>query len=343
MTECMVATIYDVAKRAGLSVGTVSRYLNGSTHVSERSRERVRAAIQELGFVPSNAARTLSRRRTGLIGFLVSDLGNPFTAELARAIQDRADHHGYCVLISNTDGEDDRTRRMLQVLREHQVDGLIASPPESPAISRGLLEARASGVEIVLLGMKLDPAVADRVVADTYEGAVAAVSHLIGLGHERIGFIGGKTARGLTLGRRQGYLDGLARRGLAADDRLMVETRLDREGGAGAMGHLLDLPDPPTAVSIANDAAALGAMQEAARRGLRVPKDLSVVGFDDIALAGHALPPLTTVAQPKQQLGEVAVDMLVARLRGEGGSELADRRLPCRLVIRESTAEPRRG
>ena len=336
-----MSTIYDVAKLAGVSVGTVSRYLNGSGYVSQRARQRIQAAIEQLGFVPSGVARSLSTKKTGLIGFVVSDLANPFTAEVARGLQDHADAYGYNVIICNTDGQDDRTLRMLRALREHEVEGLVITPPETPVIQAELVRMRRSGVPMVLIGMRLPGEPVDRVTTDTYSGAVSAVRFLLDLGHRRIGLIGGSTVLRIALGRRQGYIDALRAAGIDPDPVMMTEVPLDREGGMEAARQLLDLPHPPTAIFSVNDAAALGAIQEAFRRGLSVPEDLSVVGFDDIALAAHSHPPLTTVAQPKQLMGREAIDLLLARIQGTSSLPAVEIRLPCELVVRGTTSQYR--
>lgn len=335
-----MVTMYDVAKRAGLSVGTVSRFFNESGYVSAAARTKIQTATVELGFVPSIAARSLTTKRTGLIGFVASDLGNPFTADLAHSISQRADQLGYSVVVSATD--DDETRRLhtLEVLHSHRIDGLLVTPPETEAVNAKLVSMHRGGTPIVGIGLRLDPSVADTVTTDTYTGARTAVSHLLGLGHRRIGFVAGDSTLGIAQGRRQGFLDELREAGVRIDQSLIAEVPLNRQGGADAANRLLDRKRPPTAVFVANDAAALGVLQIAFQRRLRVPDDLSVVGFDDGDLAEHAIPPLTTVAQPTAEMGEQAVTLLLARIATTEGGEPAEVRLPCELVVRGSTAPP---
>ncbi|MEQ7011042.1 LacI family DNA-binding transcriptional regulator [Actinopolymorpha sp. B17G11] len=330
-----MVTMYDVAKRAELSVGTVSRYVNDSGYVGAASREKIRRAIAELGFVPSTAARSLTTKMSGLIGFVASDLTNPFTAELAQGLQERASHQGYCVVTSSTDGDEQRTLEALTVLESHQVDGLVVTPPETPAINDHLVTAARKGTPIVLIGMELDPPVADRVTTDTYQGARLAVEHLLELGHRRIAYVG---ARSQAKGRRRAYADTLRAAGISGDKDLIAVRALNRQGGVSAGSTLLDLSDPPTAVFAANDSVALGVVQAAYRRKLRVPDDVSVVGFDDTDLAEHAIPPLTTVAQPKLQMGHEAISLLFHRIKGTGPDRIVERRLTCELVVRDSTA-----
>jgi LacI family transcriptional regulator len=335
-----MATMYDVARRAGTSVGTVSRFVNGSGYVGKASRSRIRKAIDELGFVPNSAARSLTTKRTGLIGLVVSDLRNPFSAELAHAIQHAAKEHDYSLVVSATDSEDERALQVLSGLRSRQVDGLIVAHPESRAVNEELVTTVRQGTPLVLIGMRIDPPVCDRVTTDTYEGALAAVSHLIEQGHRRIGFIVGQEQ---IRGRRRGYVDALGAAGIELDESLIASDPLNRDGGAAAAVRFLTRPDPPTAIFAANDAAALGVLQAAYVQNVRVPDDLSVVGFDDVELAAHAVPPLTTVAQPTIDLGREAVALLFGRLNGSGPENNVEHRLPCRLIVRDSTTQaPRR-
>lgn len=330
-----MATIYDVARKAGVSIGTVSRYLSGNGYVGEAARERVKEAIQALGYTPSGVARGLTNKRTRMIGFVVSDLLNPFNPEMVRGAQDLADESGYCTLIYNTDGDGQREVRALKLLYERRVDGLIITPPETKEGNQCILELHRQGLPIVLIGRKLETVMIDRVTTDTYAGAIDAVTYLAHLGHRRIGFIGGLSAYNIAAGRRQGYIDGLRKAGLPFDEQLIVEVPLTRESGVTALDHFFQLSQPPTAIFATNDIVAIGAMQEFMRRGGRIPDDLSIVGFDDITLAAHVQPPLTTIAQPRPLLGRTAVEMLLARI--EGSDQPAQEiRLPCSLVIRAS-------
>jgi LacI family transcriptional regulator len=336
-----LATIHDVARAAGVSAGTVSRFISGNGYVGEQSKLRIQIAIAELNYSPSSIARSLKVKRTKLLGVVVSDLMNPFVPEVARGIQDRADEAGYCAVIYNTDGHGQREVRALKLLKDRQVDGFIVMPPESEEGNQTILDLHSQGVPVVLLGRNIVPPVIDRVTTDTYLGAIAAVRHLAGLGHRRIAYFGGDSSRQIAAGRRQGYLSGLTQAGLRHDKTLMIDTSLTREGGISAMARLLELPQPTTAIFAVNDTVALGAIQEANRQGLAVPGDISIVGFDDIALAAFALPALTTNAQPKLIMGRIAVDLLLSRIERKNVEGPREVRLPCELLVRGSTAEPR--
>ncbi|SEE94139.1 LacI family DNA-binding transcriptional regulator [Jiangella alba] len=331
-----MATIYDVAAAAGLSIGTVSRFLNEG-YVSAASRRKIERAISELGFVPSGAARTLSTKKSRLIGFVVSDMSNPFSSELAKAVQERADELDYCAVTYGTNHDDGRARRGIETLRGHGVDGLVVGLPESAPANELLRSVAEQGIPLVLVGMRVMHPNCDRVSTDTYDGAMQAMDHLIDLGHERIGFIG---AADQGKGRRRAFVDALTRTSSAIDPELIVEGPLTREGGLEGASRLLSLDRPPTAIFATNDVMALGVYEAAYRQGLHVPRDLSVVGFDDIDLARHAVPALTTVSQPKTEMGHEAVRLLEARLTAETPPSSKETLFRCGLVVRDSTAPP---
>ena len=332
-----MTTIYDIAKLAGVSVATVSRYLNRTAPVLPDTARRIQQAVDQTGFTLNRAASSLTTKRTGLIGFITSDLINPFTAEVGQAMTEEAVEQGFSLLTAITAGREDRFLQMLTELRRHGVDGVIATPPGTPRILAALAELVAAGTPVTTIGIDLVAAGAGFVSVDTYSGAVAGVEHLVDLGHRRIGFLGGPDPA-VARGRLAGYTDALRRAAIRVDRRLVVRDSLDREGGARAFGVMVELPRPPTAVLTVNDMVALGALQEAHTRRIRVPDDLSVVGFDDIAMASYASPPLTSVAQPKALLGRTAARSLIDQLVEQRVRD--PERLTCELVIRSSTAPP---
>jgi DNA-binding LacI/PurR family transcriptional regulator len=331
------ATVYDVAAAAGLSVATVSRFLAGSGYVGQASRTKIADAIAVLGYVPNRAAASLKSRRSGLLGFVVSDLQNPFVAELAASIGAQARSHGYGMVLSDSQGNPEHSVEAVELLRGHGVDGMIVTPPESPALNDLLLSMYALRIPLVGIGLHTSPRRIDVATVDTRAGATAAVRHLIELGHRRIAMIGSRT---LALGRRDAYKLALRTAKLLAPRELLRYGSLDRAGGVRGAQALLALDDPPTAIFAANDAVALGVLQEAGRQGVQVPAELSLIGFDDGDLAAHATPPLTTVAQPKTELGRRAVELLVARAGSTGAADPVEVTLACELVIRSSTAPP---
>lgn len=328
-----MATVYDVAARAGVSVGTVSRYLTGNGYVGEASRARIAAAIAELGYVPNRAAASLTTKATGLLGFVASDLRNPFTAEIASALGQAARTGGYGLVLAESLADPKLSVEAIELMRAHGIDGLIVTPPESPEVNEAILAA-ASLIPVVGIGLRTDPAAIDVVTSDTVQGARSAVGHLLGLGHRRIAYAG---AQSMASGRYRGYCQCLAEAGIGQDDNLVFTGTLDRQSGRVALDAMLSLPEPPSAVFAANDAVALGVLQEAYARGLAVPQHLSVVGYDDVDLAQHSVPPLTTIAQPMSAMGQQAIGLLLSRLKDDPQAPPREVVLPGHLVVREST------
>ncbi|MFI7066810.1 LacI family DNA-binding transcriptional regulator [Kribbella sp. NPDC050124] len=331
----MSVTAYDVAKRAGVSVGTVSRYLTGHGYVGKEARRRIATAVAELGFVPSRAAASLRTKKTGLIGFVVSDLRNPFTALVATAIQENAREHGLGVLIAHTMGMPERAIEAVDLLRGHGVDGLVVTPPASPALVERLADIRQSGIPVVGLGLRTKPTVFDLLTVDTQVGARAVVEHLVDLGHQRIAFIGNSRSSG----RYRGYRASLKAAGLPIRREYVHIGAVDRDTGWNATTRFHALPEQPTAIFALDDATAVSVLQRAHALDWPVPKALSVVGFDDVDLAHRSVPPLTTVAQPTEDLGRIAVAEIVRQLT-DGIGEPAITTLSTELVLRHSTGAP---
>lgn len=321
-------------------MATVSRHINASGYVSRRAGERIDAAVVELGFRPSIVARTLVTGRSKLVGFLVSDLANPFSVEVAQGIHDRAFEAGWSALIAMTDGDAVKESRSLDLLVGRHIDGLVLTPLEGGAGDEMLRALVSRGVPVVLLGSSLPGARVDKVTSDTIGGEMAAVRHLLKFGHKRIALVGADRERGVAVGRLEGYRRALEEVDVRADDALILSTSLDRDGGAEALGDLVDLGDLPTAVACVNDEIAVGVILEASRRGLAVPRDVSVVGFDDTSMAAYSAPPLTTVRQPTRLMGAAAVEFILSRLKAPE-LESREQRFACELIVRASTGPPR--
>lgn len=332
-----MTTIYDIAGMAGVSAATVSRYLNGSATVSPDTAARIQKAVDETGFTPSRVASSLTTKRTGLIGFLTNEIMNPFTAEVCQAMTEEAADHGFTLLTAVTGGREERLVQMLTELRRHQVDGVIVTPPLTPRTESALAELVRSGTALTTIGIDLRSAGASFVSVDTYQGAVDAAQHLLDLGHRDIAFVGSDDP-GVAQGRLAGYRETLTRASVTPDPSLVLGESLDSEGGARALDRLAGMDPFPTAVLTVNDVMALGVLQAAHARRIRIPDELSVVGFDDIAMASLASPPLTTVAQPKTELGRSAARSLIEQLTS--GRVPDPKRLTCTLVVRASTARP---
>lgn len=335
----MSATIRDVAKKARVSVTTVSRVLNGSPAVRPQTKEWVLRVIKELGYSPNLLARSLKNRTSHTIGLVVDNIANPFFAEMAKGIEDLAGSKGYSLFLCNTDQSFRRGLDHLTVLENRGVDGIIYA---SIALdTEGVLQDRIRALQkngvAAVLGRRVPGLESNAILTDDEEGAYQAVTHLIRLGHRRIAYVGGPDTLP-NRERKKGYERACREHGLAIDPGLMVTSNFRVEGGLEATKALLSTPDRPTAVFMGNDLMAIGAVQAAKQAGLRVPQDLAIVGFDDISLASHLDPPLTTVRMPKYELGRQAMAKLLQIMAGESpGEEVI---LPTELVVRRSSGVP---
>jgi LacI family transcriptional regulator len=334
-----VTTIRDVAERSGVSVATVSRVFNDYPDVSRATRERVLAAARELEYAPSAAARTLVGQRSQLVGVGLftgeehPDIEHPFFQDVLVGLKHGVGARGYDVLLFATEQPGGYLRRA----RHHRVDGVVLwgvdrNDPELPALV-------AAGVPLVTVDLVVEGPRATWVSSDSVEGARLAVRHLHDLGHTRIATIAGLPDTKPGGDRLRGYRVELAARGLEAIERV---GDFYAESGEAAMRELLELPDPPTAVFAASDMMALGAITAIAAVGLRVPEDISVVGFDDIAAARLAQPRLTTIRHDKVGLGLAAAAALVDEIERPGAAAPAPVTLPVELVVRESSARATR-
>ena len=328
-----MANILDVALKAGVSIATVSRVVNKSDHkVNPTTRERVLEAIRELDYRPNALAKGLLMKKTMTIGIIIPDISNPYYAEIVRGIQDTADQAGYAVLIHNTDGKQERIIRHIYILREKSVDGVIfcggiINGYETLSILKELKE------RVVVVGRhEVDfPAV----MVDNMGGATQAVEHLIDLGHRLIGCIGGPDGSPTAVDRLTGYRNALAQNGIALDERLVKRGTWSPESGYLLARELLAGPERPTAVFSANDQMAFGVIKAAREMGLNVPKDLAVVGFDNVPPGSYFDPPLTTVEIPMYDIGVATMRMLIDLLSGEPFEKL--RLFKTKLLVRGST------
>ncbi|MEU4237816.1 LacI family DNA-binding transcriptional regulator [Actinoplanes sp. NPDC026619] len=329
----MPTRLKDVAARAGVSIKTVSNVVNGFVHVAPDTRARVQAAIDALGYVPNPAARRLRGGGSGVIALAVPDLRSPYFAELAGLIVRAAEWRGWTVLIEQTDGRD-----LGAGLRRHSIDGLILSPVgiDSTAVC-------ADGLPTVLLGERTVDGPADHVAVDGAAAAADATRHLLRLGHRRVAAIGAPDHPSTVIRaqRLAGFCAALADSGFPADPALIVPVSgMHLADGAAAMAQLLDQAgQPPDAVFCFTDPLALGAIRTCAERGLDVPGDIAIIGFDGIEEGRFSTPSLSTIAPDTERIAQFAVDLLAERLGG-GPAATAPPREICvdhRLVAREST------
>ncbi|MCL1871442.1 MAG: LacI family transcriptional regulator [Promicromonosporaceae bacterium] len=324
-------TITDVARAAGVSVATVSKVINGRYGVAPATSERVLEVVEQLGYETSLVASSLRRGRTDVIGILLAGF-DPFATELLKGISTAAIGKGYELLAYSGAISDDNAvgweRRSLSRLGGTLFDGAIILTPT--------IAVPPSSVPVVAVDPHTGTGNASTIESDNVGGARAATRHLIELGHTRIAHVRGRTDLESAGLRERGYRDSLAEAGIPYDPELVRDGGYRAAWTLDAARELLTLPDRPTAVFAANDLSAFGVLEVANELGLRVPQDLSIVGFDDIPEAASATPRLTTVAQPLQEMGARAVSMLLALLEGRPAE--AHVRLPSRLVVRKSTA-----
>jgi LacI family transcriptional regulator len=333
-------TVRDVAERAGVHPGTVSRVLNPEKRhlISDATAKRVEQVAAELGYQANSIARGLRTRRSLTVGVVIPDLTNPIFPPMVRGIEDQLHPLGYTALLTNTDSVPEREVRGLQALAARQVDGFIATTTDAslPAVGQMVLD----GVPLVLINRSIEGVAGFAVAPDDRRGAVAAVTHLLDLGHREIAHLGGPPALAPGRERHAGFRDALRERGLEPDERL-VRSADGFTGGAGVAPTqaLLDGGAPFTAVFAANDLLALDCIDTLRAAGLECPRDVSVIGFNDMPFAGRFTPPLTTIRFSHYDIGREAARLLMAQLDGD---QSAPRTLvlPTELVVRGSTAPP---
>lgn len=340
-----MATIYDVAERAQVSVATVSHVLNRTRYVLPQTERRVRAAAEALRYRPNHLARSLRRRETHTIGLLVPDNANPFFADVARAVEDAGFAKGYNVFLCNSDMSEAKYAAYADALLAKQVDGLILVSSELISTSHGtdplerIVDAR---VPVVVVDRKIDDDLpVGQVLIDNEGGGYLAGQYLASLGHRRIGAITGPSNLTPFRRREDGFRRALTEAGLQlATESIVQKDMLGYRDGAEAMRELLRRSPGITAVFAFNDMMAIGAIAELRRAGLGVPDDVSVIGFDDIAQASTAYPTITTIAQPKAEMGRASVGLLLDRISAGDGQASTSLCLSTKLVERDSCRAP---
>lgn len=326
-------SISAVAKHAGVSVATVSRVLNEQSGVRAPTREKVLASVAALGYRMNHLARSLRTAESRMLLTMVPDVGNPFYAQIVRGIDTVAREHGYFVLLCDTGADEGRERSYFDLLRMHRADGAICLDPDT--VQHALSH---ESIDLPWVACcEFDPGVAVPYVGiDNHRAASDAVAHLLARGHRRIGLINSDKRYLYARQRQQGYLDALAGAGIARDAGLMRTVQgVDYEAGSAAALELMAQPDAPTAIFAVSDTLAIGVMSALRQLGKRVPEDVAVCGFDDIAVAAQIAPGLTTIAQPMRELGETAARLLLARL-ADPQAQVPGVVLPHQLVLRGS-------
>jgi LacI family transcriptional regulator len=337
-------TVRQVALRAGVSTATVSRALAGFSHVADDLRQRVLDAARALDYRPNRAARSLRSRRSLTVGVLVPDVQNPFFTGILRGLEAVLEGDGFTFLLGNSDGRPERERLYIDTMRDEGVAGFIVVPTHGDLEPYRLLQSR--GVPIVTIDRSAPGLKADQVTVTNREGVRGAVHHLVALGHRRIGFIGGPARVDVARERAAGYEQAMGEHHIDVDPTLVQPGDFQQTGGYRGMQALLETAERPTAVFVANNLMTLGALQALHEHDVRIPHQVALIGFDDMPWATSLQPPLTAVAQPTNEIGVAAAQLLVARLRDP---DRPFRRvvLETQLIVRGScgapSAEARRG
>ncbi|WP_370586209.1 ribose operon transcriptional repressor RbsR [Pantoea dispersa] len=315
-----MATMKDVARLAGVSTSTVSHVINNNRFVSEQVRDRVEQAIRELNYAPSALARSLKIKQTRTIGMLLTASSNPFYSEVVRGVENSCYERGYSLILCNTEGDEERMNRSLETLMQKRVDGLLMMCTETHLPSADILN-RYPSVPMVMMDWAPFEGRGDIIQDNALLGGELATQYLIDRGYTRIACIAGPLDKTPARLRLDGYHQAMAASGLAVPPGYVVDGDFEFQGGFNAMNQLLALDPPPQAVFTSNDAMAVGVYHALYQAGLRVPQDMAVMGYDNIELARYLTPPLSTIHQPKDELGELAIDTLIHRMSDPDASQ----------------------
>ncbi len=330
----------DIAERAGVSIMTVSKALRDAADISEATKLRLRALASEMGYVPDSLAQGLRTRNSRLLGLSIPAITNPVFARMMVAIEERASAAGYELLLSHSLNEPAREASALRRFIARRVEGILVTPVYRLDFAAGVYEElQRCGIPTVILGHRSGfCSKFCGVETDDIQGSVLATRHLLSLGHRRIAFLAGPAASPWARERLEGYNRALREVGMDRDDRLVFSAGATIEEGEKAALQLLQETTGVTAVQAVNDLVAIGAAALLGRHGIRIPEDISMIGYGDILMSGHFRVPLTTIHQPKFSLGATAMELMFQAIRGKRPES---RRLPVNLVVRSSTAQCR--
>ncbi|HGF7510228.1 TPA: substrate-binding domain-containing protein [Vibrio cholerae] len=329
-----MATMKDIARLAGVSTSTVSHVINKSRFVSDEIAERVNNAAQQLNYAPSALARSLKMNRTKTIGMLVTTSTNPFFGEVVKGVERSCYHQGYNLILCNTEGDNQRMKASINTLLQKRVDGLLLMCSTLEGERLDVFD-RYPDIPIVVMDWGPILFASDKIQDNSLQGGYMAAKHLIESGHKEIGCITGPLIRHQAQMRYEGYKRALAEAGIAINPDWIVESDFECEGGYQAFEKLYQRGKLPSALFVSNDMMAMGVIQAASQRGLRVPDDLSLIGYDDVHIAKFMTPALTTIHQPKYRLGKAAVDTLLYRLENPDTTAQVVQLEPT-LVVRSS-------
>ncbi|MFU2092462.1 substrate-binding domain-containing protein [Gallibacterium anatis] len=307
-----MATMKDIARIAKVSTSTVSHVINNTRYVSDEIREKIMKVVNELNYTPSAVARSLKVKETKTLGMLVTATSNPFFAEVVSGVEQYCNQHHYNLIISSIDGNEQRLQQNIQTLIQKQVDGLLLMYSDT---RHAMVEQLNLNLPIVVMDWWPTELNADKIYENSEFGAYLATKTLIEQGHKNIAIITGKLDKSLAHNRLLGYQKALQDAHLPINPDWIIESHFDFEGGVEGMKKLLQITPRPTAVFACSDTIAVGVYQVAWQQGLRIPQDISVIGYDNIMLAQYLTPPLTTIHQPKAELGKLAVETLLERIK----------------------------
>ncbi|MCJ7625290.1 MAG: LacI family transcriptional regulator [Anaerolineaceae bacterium] len=327
-------TIKDVAQKAGVSPATASRVAGGYGYVSEEKRRKVLAAIKELKYRPNAVARSMVTNSTGIIGLVVTDIQNPFFAQLARGVEEAIWKEGFTLILANTDEDVKHEDDIIHALLEKQVDGLIIVPASSKN-SFYIQEFIQKGNPLVFVDRGVEKISADVILVDNEQGAFQAISHLISLGHQRIGMVIDNLDITTNIERLAGYHQAMRQNNLPIEENLIQSCKYTRQSAFDVVVKMLGSDNPPTALFTANNFMTIGAMRAIQEIGLKIPADIALVGFDDLEWNLIGEPQLTAVSQPTHDMGVVAAQRLLARLNGDIAPPM-EIRLKTTFIIRQS-------
>lgn len=330
-------SIKDIARMANVSSSTVSRALQNSPLISHRTAERIQHIAKESGYRVSAIARGLVTQRTKSIGVVVTTIADPFVSEVVNGLEDCGNDHGYSIFLANSNADPDRETRVVHSFSERRVEGIVVTSSRVGARYLPLLSEMR--IPIVLVNNQHPGEFVNSVLIENVKGSAEVTNHLIQLGHRRIAYLGDRFGFQSDMERFAGYREALERAGFPFLPELVVHGDGKCEGGMTGTEALLRLPEPPTAIVCYNDMTALGALRQLHLKKLRVPEDVSLVGFDDLFIASYTQPPLTTLRQPRRMMGRLAMESLLKLIRGEESASSIH--VPAELIIRESTAPPR--
>ncbi|MDD5468784.1 MAG: LacI family DNA-binding transcriptional regulator [Anaerolineales bacterium] len=330
----MKVTIKDVAKHAGVSPATAARVVGGYGYVAEETRRKVQEAVRVLGYRPNTIARSMVTKSTRTIGVVITDITNPFFAQLVRSIEEVAWQRGYTLILANTDEDSQREQAVLNALLEKRVDAFILVPASSQSLPH-LHDLVRQEAPVVLVDRAVEGLAVDMVMVDNEAGAYQAVRHLIDLGHRRIGIVLDKLDITTNKERLKGYRRALQESGLSAEAVPIQSCHYTSQSAYQVVNRMLGEPGQPTALFTANNFMTIGALKAVQEAGLRVPEDIALVGFDDLEWTQLNAPQLTIVAQPVTQMGEIAAQIIISRLQG-GSAPPMEIRLKTTFIVRTS-------